>query len=111
GSNQMRALPARRVVLLWDEPVSSQSAGWARWVLEQRYGQRTTAVRVRSFARLELDDVGVIIMPEGNYAGAIDVARLRRWIQDGGTLITMGESTRWATRDDVELLATRAELR
>lgn len=111
GSNQMRALPAKRVVLLWDEPVSSQSAGWARWVLEQRYGQRTTAVRVRSFARLELADVGVIIMPEGNYAGAIDVARLRRWIQDGGTLITMGESTRWATRDDVELLATRAELR
>jgi hypothetical protein len=111
GSNQMRALPGERVVLLWDEPASSQSAGWARWVLEQRYGQRVTAVRVSSFGRLDLDDVGVVIMPEGNYADALDVPRLRRWIQDGGTLITMGESTRWATRDDVELLATRTELR
>ncbi|HUF68861.1 MAG TPA: M14 family zinc carboxypeptidase [Longimicrobiales bacterium] len=111
GSNQMRALPGRRVVLLWDQPTSSQSAGWARWVLEQRYGQRVTAVRVGSFGRLDLADVGVIVVPEGNYAGSLDVARLRRWIQDGGTLITMGESTRWATRDDVGLLATRAELR
>lgn len=111
GSNQMRVLPGERVVLLWDEPTSSQSAGWARWVLEQRYGVRVTAVRVGSFNRLDLDDVGVIIMPEGNYAGALDVARLRRWIQDGGTLITMGESTRWATREDVGLLATAAELR
>jgi hypothetical protein len=111
GSNQMRALPGQRVVLLWDAPTSSQSAGWARWVLEQRYGQRVTAVRVGSFGRLELGDVGVIIVPEGNYTNALDVARLRRWIQDGGTLITMGESTRWATREDVGLLATRAEMR
>lgn len=111
GSNQMRALPGRRVVLLWDEPTSSQSAGWARWVLEQRYGQRVTAVRARSFGRLDLGEVGVVIMPEGNYGGVIDVARLRRWVQDGGTLITMGESTRWATNEDVGLLATRAEMR
>ncbi len=114
GSNQMRALPGGRVLLLWDEPASSLSAGWARWVLEQRYGQRVTAVRVSSLGRADLDRFGVVVMPEGNYAGALgtnDVARLRRWIQDGGTLITMGESTRWATREDVGLLASRAELR
>lgn len=114
GSNQMRALPGGRIMLLWDTPTSSLSAGWARWVLEQRYGQRVTAVRAASLGRAELGAFQVIVMPDGNYAGALDagtVDRLRRWVQDGGTLITMGESTRWATREEVGLLATRAELR
>lgn len=114
GSNQMRALPGGRVMLLWDTPTSSLSAGWARWVLEQRYGQQVTAVRVGSLGRADLGRYSVIVMPEGNYTTAFDealVERIRRWVQDGGTLVTMGESTRWATRDGVGLLASRAELR
>ncbi|NJD18706.1 MAG: hypothetical protein FIA95_05415, partial [Gemmatimonadetes bacterium] len=45
GSGSARALREPRVLLVWDEPASSLSAGWARYVLERRYGQRTTAVR------------------------------------------------------------------
>ncbi len=114
GSNQMRALPRPRVLLIWDSPAQSLSAGATRWVLEQRYGQRTTAVRANSLGRADLSRYNVIVLPSGNYAsafGAGDVARLRRWIQDGGTLVTMAESTRWATRDDVEFLDTAAEPR
>ena len=36
-------------------PTSSLSAGWARWVLERRYGQPVTAVRVSSLGRVDLD--------------------------------------------------------
>jgi len=114
GSNQMRALPTPRVLLIWDSPAQSLSAGATRWVLEQRYGQRTSAVRASSLGRADLSRYNVIVLPSGNYASAFgtgDVARLRRWIQDGGTLVTMAESTRWATRDDVEFLATAAEPR
>jgi hypothetical protein len=114
GSNQVRALKAPRVMLLWDAPTSSLSAGWARWVLERRYGQNVTAVRTRSLARAELSRYDVIVMPSGNYAGELGEAgvdRLRRWVQDGGTLITIAEATRWAAREDVGLLATEAEVR
>jgi hypothetical protein len=114
GSNQMRALREPRVLLLWDAPASSLSAGWARWVLERRYGQRVTAVRSRSLARAQLGDYDVVILPSGNYAaelGEAGAARLRRWVEDGGTLITIAEATRWAAREDVGLLATRAEQR
>jgi hypothetical protein len=114
GSNQMRALRAPRVLLLWDAPASSLSAGWARWVLERRYGQRVTAVRARSLARAELGGYDVVILPSGNYAaelGEAGAARLRRWVEDGGTLITIAEATRWAAREEVGLLATRAEQR
>ena len=38
GSNEVVALKAPRVLLAWDAPTSSQSAGWARYVLERRFG-------------------------------------------------------------------------
>ncbi len=114
GSNQMRRLPGGRILLLWDPPTSSQSAGWARWVLERRYGLPVTAVRAGSLGRAQLSRYSVIVMPQGDYRGVLEgqtLDRLRHWIREGGTLITMGESTRWAASEGVGLVATRAELR
>lgn len=37
--------------------------------------------------------------------------RIKGWIRGGGTLITLGEASRWAAREDTELLETRTELR
>jgi hypothetical protein len=114
GSNQMRALRAPRVMLLWDAPASSLSAGHMRWVLERRYGQHATTIRTGAFGRADLGRFDVIVMPSGNYGSAFgdaDVQRLRRWIQDGGTLITVAEASAWAARENVGLLATRTEMR
>jgi len=37
--------------------------------------------------------------------------RLKDWLSAGGTLITLGEASRWAARENVGLLATRTEFR
>jgi hypothetical protein len=37
--------------------------------------------------------------------------RIKDWIRGGGTLITLGEASRWAAREAIELLETRTELR
>src|SRR5690606_33332220 len=39
------------------------------------------------------------------------VERLRRWMRRGGTLITLGEASRWAAGERVGLLETTTELR
>lgn len=39
------------------------------------------------------------------------LARLREWIRNGGTLVTLAEASRWAASDRVNLLATYTELR
>jgi len=114
GSGRVRLLEKPRVLLAWDRPTSSQSAGWARWVLERRYGQPVSAVRVSALRRVDLTRFDVVVLPSGDYGDAIGpgvVTKLRSWVEAGGTLVALGEATRWLTRDKVELLATTTQLR
>jgi hypothetical protein len=112
GSNQVVALKPSRVLLAWDAPAGSLSAGWARYVLERRYGQSVTAVRVNSLGRVDLSRYDVLILPSGTYYfGGEILRRIKDWVNAGGTLITVGESSRWASRESVGLLDTRTELR
>jgi hypothetical protein len=114
GSNQAVALKTPRVLLAWDSPASSLSAGWARYVLERRYNQAVTAVRASSLARLDWRRYDVLVLPSGNYAAALggdNLRRLKDWLNAGGTLITLGEASRWAARESTALLDTRTELR
>ena len=69
GSNETAFLKPPRVLLAWDTPTSSLSAGWTRYVLERRFGQPVTAVRTGSLARANLADFDVVVLPSGNYGG------------------------------------------
>jgi hypothetical protein len=114
GSNQVRTLQSPRVLLAWDTPTSSLSAGWARYVLEQRYGIVPSAVRVSSLGRADLPDFQVLVLPSGNYGtqlGGDLLRRIKDWVSAGGTLITLAEATRWASQESVGLLATRMQMK
>jgi hypothetical protein len=114
GSNQALTMKAPRVLLMWDAPTSSLSAGWARYVLERRFTQPVTAMRVSTMRRADLRKYDVIVMPQGNYEGVLgdaDVTRLKDFVRAGGTLVTIGEASRWASRDKVGLLSTDTELK
>jgi hypothetical protein len=114
GSGRVRLLKKPRVLLVWDRPTSSLSAGWARWVLERRYGQSVTAVRVSSLGRVDLGRYDVLVLPSGDYADALGggaAKRLRDWVDAGGTLVALGEASRWLTGDKVGLLDTKTEMR
>jgi len=114
GSNEVVALKAPRVLLAWDAPAQSSSAGWARYILERRFNQPVTAVRAGSLGRIDLRRYDVLVLPAGNYSSELGGDRLRRlkdWISQGGTLITLGDASRWAVLENVDLLSTHAELR
>ncbi|HUF24665.1 MAG TPA: M14 family zinc carboxypeptidase [Vicinamibacterales bacterium] len=112
GSNDVALLKAPKVLLAYDAPSSSLSAGWARYMLERRWKQPVTTVRNSSLGRIELGDFDVLVLPSGNYTYNEDqVRRIREWVQRGGTLITMAESTRWATLERNNLLSTWTLLR
>jgi hypothetical protein len=114
GSANVVSMRPPRVVLAWDSPTESQSAGWARYVLERRFGVAVTAVRVSSFDRIDLDEVDVVVLPSGTYAplaGDEPLRRLREWMRRGGTIVTLANASRWAANERVNLLDTRTELR
>ncbi|HSD67210.1 MAG TPA: M14 family metallopeptidase, partial [Vicinamibacteria bacterium] len=114
GSGKVHLVKKPRVLLAWDRPTSSVSAGWARWVLERRFGQPVTAVRVSSLGRVDLARYDVLVLPSGDYGDSLReeaVKRLRHWVTAGGTLVALGEASRWLTREKVALLDTKTELR
>jgi hypothetical protein len=121
GSGRVRYLPAPRVALLWDSPTSSNSAGWARYLLEVAFHTPVTIIRTSQLGRADLDDFNVLIMPDafsfgggGGYGGVFGggmLDNLKEWVREGGTLITLGAATQWATTEDVGLIATERKMK
>jgi hypothetical protein len=112
GSGRVVRLKSPRVLLAWDSPVSSLSAGWTRYVLERRFGQRVTAMRLSTLQNFDMSEYDVLVLPSGNYTFNEDaLRRLRDWIRSGGTLVTLAEASRWAARDRNDLLSTDTLLR
>ncbi|MEW6321875.1 MAG: M14 family metallopeptidase, partial [Acidobacteriota bacterium] len=114
GSNDVAFLKPPKVLLAWDQPTSSLSAGWTRYTLERRFGQPVTAVRTSSLGRVPLNEYDVLVLPSGNYGGAIGeplLNRIKDWIRAGGTLVTLAEASRWATGANVGLLDTTTLLK
>ena len=114
GSNEVAFLKKPRVLLAWDTPTSSLSAGWTRYVLERRFGaaghDRAHGIaRARHLRRVRRHGAAV-----GQLRGADRRRRahaLKDWIRAGGTLVTLAEATRWATGSSVGLLDTTALLK
>ncbi len=117
GSASVRFLKRPRIALAYNTPTSPTSAGWARYLIEQRYGYPVTTIRTEQLRNADLTRYNVIILPDsfgagGGYANFIgDATKLREWIQAGGTLITFGAATVWLTEEKVNLLATKRERR
>ena len=112
GSGRVVTLRAPKVLLAWDTPASSLSAGWARYVLERRFGQRVTAMRTSTLQNFDMKQYDVLVLPSGTYSFSEDgVRRVKDWVRAGGTLITIADASRWAARDRVGLLSTDTLLR
>ncbi len=115
GSNHSLMLKVPRVLMAWDRPVNANSAGWVRYLLEQRYGVPVTPVRTQQLDDVDLDRFTVLILPEGGGYGGVLGKRgadaIKGFVERGGVLITLGSATRWLTDKDVGLLASEAESR
>ncbi len=119
GSNHVQYLKPPKIALAYNYPTSSLSSGWTRYVLEQMYGLPVTVIHTWQLESADLRNYNVIILPDGTGAfggytrmlGESGAQKLKGWMQNGGTLITIGDATRWLTEEKVNLLATSRELR
>jgi len=115
GTRRGHVLKAPRIAMAWDRPVSTYSAGWLRYLLEQRYGLPVTALRTHDLTRVDLDRFTVLVLPEGRgygrALGSNGQKAISGFVRRGGVLVTLGSATQWLSGEGVELLATSAEKR
>ncbi len=108
GSTAVRRIEPPRVALLWGHPARPTSAGHLRHAIERMAGYPVTVVRPRSLARVPLEDVDVLVIPDGSgWSRAVpetQVQRLVHWVEEGGTLVAVGAAAEWLATDDVGLL-------
>ncbi len=114
GSGDVIPVRKPEVALLAEDPISGYSFGWAWYTLDRQYEIPLTVLRVSGVGNARLDRFNVIVIPEAqaqalsNTLGADGRARLRRWVQDGGTLITIGSSTEFARDSSALNIALRS---
>ncbi len=119
GSGEVQFVKKPKVALAYNVPTDDSSVGALRFLIEQVYDYPVTIVPTRYIGALNLADFDVLILPDasgfgGGYQGALGESvaqKLKQWISAGGTLIAIGEATRWLTEEKVGLLATSREYR
>ncbi len=103
-----------RVLLVVDRPAAS-SVGHTWYLFDQVWKYPVTRIAGRSLAEVDWNKFDVCILPNGIYRADAPseevVRRLKDWISGGGTLITVGAASAWATDEKVKLLASKLEKR
>jgi hypothetical protein len=96
GGRHYRRLVAPRIGVWTGSPISSSSYGAIWHLLDEEIGMRFNGLDIRSFNRIDLRRYNVLVFPStwgGGYSAMIGeqgIARLKRWIEDGGTAIGIG---------------------
>ncbi len=111
GSPSFSNLRAPKVALLVGEGVSAYEAGEVWHLLDQRYGMTVTKLDVNSLNRADLSRYQTLVMVDGSYYSLDQnsAAKLKRWVQRGGTLIAFKRAARWLTQKGMGYLAVKKE--
>lgn len=116
GSGQFADIVSPRIAMAWGEGTDANSAGGLRYVLERRYGLPVTVIRASRLSFADLSSFDVLILPEQSGPGYDDAIgesgaqNLARFARAGGTLIALGDATRFLADPDINLLPVRREL-
>lgn len=115
GSGKVVRMLPPRVAIAWDMPTRAYAAGNARFVIERQFDYPVTAIRTANLASADLSRYQVLVLPETSGSGYADVLgesgrdNLRKWVERGGVLLTLGNATRLVADPAADMLAIRRE--
>ena len=92
GGDMVHQLKAPKVYMLTGENVSSLAAGEIWDFFDNEIDYKINLINASDFNRLNLNDVDVLILPDGNYRflrDSISASNLENWIEKGGKLIAL----------------------
>lgn len=101
GSAYIRTLKQPSIALIVGSGVAAPEAGEIWHLLDQRLQMPITKLDILNIGRADLSRYNTIIMVSGNY-GLMDknnTEKIKTWVQNGNTLITIKTGTEWAIRN------------
>ncbi|RMB64071.1 zinc carboxypeptidase [Dokdonia sinensis] len=103
GSRNLQAIETPKPLMIIGDGTSSYEAGEVWHLLDTRVGMPLTKVLMSNFNRVALGDYNTLIMVSGNYSSLSkgDKERLRNWLEEGNTLITIANATSWAVNAEI----------
>ena len=111
GSRKFELLVAPRVAIASQWPISSTSFGSAWYLLDHELRLRSSAINIRSISQIDLRKYNVLILPSSNGLDRIiddkALKKMKRWIEEGGTLIASGNSAVFLAGKERELSSVR----
>ena len=112
GEDPIVELRHPRIAVVTDEPTDDRSYGATWFTLEQRLGLPFIALRTDQVRNADLGRYNVIVLPHGSPSAYQDmlgepgISKLRRWTQDGGTIVLLKGAAAFGTRKGVEWTAS-----
>ena len=103
GSNNVRTVPETKAALLVGTGTNASEVGEAWFVASQQLGVPLSRIELSNFGRAPLGRYTSIVVVGGTYT-SLDraaVEKLRRWVQDGGTLITLKNASEWVIKQGI----------
>jgi hypothetical protein len=108
GEDPVVELVKPRLAVITDEPTDERSYGATWFTLEKRLGYPFSALKTAMVRNADLARYNVIVFPHGTPAsyqemlGEQGIQKLRRWTQDGGTLVLLKGAAAMASRKGIE---------
>ena len=103
GSRQFAIVKNPRVLLISGEYTSQYEVGQVWHLLDRRFSIPVTLLDGHRLQSLDLSEYTSIVLVSGKHKllGQDSIAALKAWIDQGGTLICIGNAVRWVIENEI----------
>lgn len=107
GGKRFQLLETPRIAIASQWPISTTSFGAVWHLLDARIGLRVSPINLQYIGRMDLRKYNVLVMPDTWSSDVLAAIfnesvrkKIKRWMQDGGTLIALGGSASFMAGKD-----------
>ena len=101
GSNNFRRINKKKIALLVGDGISAYDAGEIWHLFDTRYNINLTKLDVRNLSSADISKYTTIIMPNSKGLNIKNSSKIKKWIEDGGTLVAYKNSIKWIERNEL----------
>ncbi len=101
GSNYVKTLKKPEAAMIIGNGVAASEAGEIWHLLDQRLHMPITKIDILNFSRVRLERYNTLVMVSGayNFLDKNSVDKIKAWVQNGNTLITIKSGADWAIKN------------